>query len=60
MQWNRACFCEFAGKSTEKETKSSEFPNGGKAILEQILERNERVGLWKEDQNCENHSLGSK
>ena len=51
MQWNRASHCEFDGKSMETETTWSEFPNGGKAIVEQILasERNKskRAGLWE-------------
>ena len=29
--------CEFDGKSMENETSLSEFPNGGKAIVESIL-----------------------
>ena len=53
MQWNGAPCCEFDGKSIETETKTwSEFPNGGKAIVEQILESQERkkykrAGLWE-------------
>ena len=45
--------CEFDGKSMETETTTwSEFPNGGKAIQEQMLaseERNKskRAGLWE-------------
>ena len=38
MRWNGASRCEFDGKSIETETTTwSEFPNGGKAIVEQIL-----------------------
>ena len=37
MQWNGASCCELVGKSMETETTWSEFPNGGKAIVEQIL-----------------------
>ena len=38
MQWNVASRCELDGKSMETETKTwSEFPDGGKAITEQIL-----------------------
>ena len=38
MWWNGASHCEFDGKSMEIETRTwSEFPNGGKAIVEQIL-----------------------
>ena len=43
MRWNRASHCEFDGKLMETETtKWSEFPNGGKAIAEQILASEER------------------
>ena len=41
------------GKSTETETTTwSEFPNGGKAIVEQILasedrNKSKRAGLWE-------------
>ena len=38
MQWNRASRCEYDGKSMESETITwSEFPSGGKAIVEKIL-----------------------
>ena len=38
MRWNGASHCEFYGKSMETDTTIwSEFPNGGKAIVEQIL-----------------------
>ena len=38
MGWNGASRCEFDGKSMETErTTWPEFPNGGKAIVEQIL-----------------------
>ena len=38
MWWNRACHCEYDAKSMGTETIPwSEFPNGGKAIVEQIL-----------------------
>ena len=53
MQWNRASHCEFIGKSMETEmTTWSELPNGGKAIVEQILALKEmniskRAGLWE-------------
>ena len=52
MQWNRASHCEFDGKSMETETTSSEFPNGGKTIVEQILasqkiNKSEKAGLWE-------------
>ena len=53
MRWNGASHCEYDGKSMETETTTwSEFPNGGKAILEQILASEEinkpkRSGLWE-------------
>ena len=53
MRWNGASCCELVGKSMETETTTwSEFPNGGKAIVEQILvseERNKskRAELWE-------------
>ena len=38
MRWNGASCCELVGKSMETETTTwSEFPNGWKAIVEQIL-----------------------
>ena len=48
----RASRCEFGGKSMETETTWSEFPNGGKAAVEQILALEERnkskgAGLWE-------------
>ena len=52
MQWNGTSPCEFDGKSLETETKTwAEFPNGGKAIVEQILaleeiNKSKRAGLW--------------
>ena len=43
MRWNGASCCELVGKSMETETATwSEFPNGGKAIVEQIL----MPGFW--------------
>ena len=51
MRWNRASCCEFYGKSMETETATwSEFPNGLKAIVEQILaleeiNKSKRAGL---------------
>ena len=53
MHWNGGSCYDFDGKSMETGTTTwSEFPNVGKAIVEQILsseERNKskRVGLWK-------------
>ena len=45
MRWNWASHCEFHGKSMETETtKWSEFPNGVKVNVEQIL-------MWKEERN---------
>ena len=43
MQWNKASHFEFIGKSIETETTTwSEFSNGRKAIVEQILVSEER------------------
>ena len=53
MRWNEASHCEYDGKWMETNTTTwSEFLNGGKAIVEQILvveERNKskRSGLWE-------------
>ena len=53
MRWNGASRCEFDGKSMETEaTTWSEFPNGGKVIVEQILaseeiNKSKRAGLWE-------------
>ena len=58
MRWNGASCCELVGKSMETETTTwSEFPNGGKAIVEQILAPEKRN---PKEQDCENHSLASK
>ena len=48
--------CEFEGRPIETETWS-EFPNGGNAIVEQILASEE---INPKEQDCENHSLGSE
>ena len=43
MRWNGASRCELVGKSMETETTTwSEFPNGGKTIVEQILASEKR------------------
>ena len=53
MQWNMVSCCEFDAKSKETDTTTwSEFPNGGKAIVEQILvseerKKSKRAGLWE-------------
>ena len=53
MQWNKASHCEFDGKLMETETTTwSEFCNGGKVIVEQILaseekNKSKRAGLWE-------------
>ena len=53
MRWNGASHCELVGKSMESETTTwTEFPNGGKSIVEQILASEERnkskgAGLWE-------------
>ena len=58
MRWNGASCSEFVGKSMETETTIwSEFPNGGKAIVEQILASEERN---PKEQDYENHSLESE
>ena len=51
MWWNKAFRGEFDGKSIETETTWSEFPNGGKAIVEQTLvseerKKSKRARLW--------------
>ena len=63
MQWNVASCCEFDGKSMEAKTTTwSEFPNGGKAIAEQILasqeiNKSKRTGLREpQPQACLNWS----
>ena len=49
--------CEFDGKSIETGTTTrSEFPNGGKAIVEQILVSQERN---PKEQDCESPYQGS-
>ena len=56
--WNGASRCEFDGKSMKMETTTwSEFPNGGKAIVEQILAPEE---VYPKEQDYENHSLESE
>ena len=58
MQWNEASHFEFDAKSMETETRTwSEFPNGGKAIVGQIL-ASEKKKINPNEQDCENHSLG--
>ena len=53
MQLNGASRCEYDGTSMETETTTgSEFPNGEKAIVEQILaslkiNESKRAGLWE-------------
>ena len=52
MQWNGTTHGEFDGKSMETETTRSKFPNGGKAIVEQVLaseeiNKSKRAGLWE-------------
>ena len=57
MRWDGASCCELVENSMETETTTwSEFSNGGKAIVEQILVSGERNS---KDQDCENQSLGS-
>ena len=53
MQWNGVSHCEFDRKSMETETTTwLEFPNGGKAIAEQIIaseeiNKSKIAGLWE-------------
>ena len=53
MNWNEASCCEYGEKSMKAETTTWwEFPNGGKAIVEQILaweeiNKSKRAGLWE-------------
>ena len=52
MQWNGASCFEFIEKSMETETTWSEFRNGGKPIVEQILvseeiNKSKRAELWE-------------
>ena len=57
MQWNGASSFEFIGKPMETETTTwSEFPNGGKAIAEQILASEE---INTKEQDCASHGQGS-
>ena len=52
MKWNWASCFKFIAKSMETETTTwSDFPNGGKTIVEQILaseeiNKSKRTGLW--------------
>ena len=55
MWWNGASCCEFDGKLMVTETTWSEFPNGGKAIVEEMLASEEektpkgkimRITVW--------------
>ena len=57
MHWNRASYFEFDRKSMETETKTwSEFPNGQKAIIEQILASEEiNKSKWVD---CDSHIQG--
>ena len=53
MRWNGASYRDLVGMPMETEkTTWSEFPNGGKAIVEQILvseerKKSKRAGLWE-------------
>ena len=59
MRWNEASGCEFNGKSVETErTTWSEFTNGGKAIVEEMLASEERNK--SKEQDCESHSQESE
>ena len=55
MRWNIASHSQFYGKSLQTETTTwSEFPNGVKAVVKQILASEERT---KKKHDCESHSL---
>ena len=59
MWWNGTSWWELVGKPMETETTTwSEFPNGGKAIIEQILASEEKINPKEHD--YENHNLGSE
>ena len=50
MRWKGASRFEFDGELVETETARSEFPSGGKAIVELLSEekkKSKRAGLWK-------------
>ena len=56
MRWNGASRFEFGEKSMETKTTTwSEFPNEGKAIVEQILASDERIKS-KRSGLCESQS----
>ena len=57
MQWNRTSRFEFVGKSMETETTWSEFPNGGKGIVQQVLVPEKEIN--PKEQDWESHSQGS-
>ena len=62
MHWIRAFHLEFDRKSMESETATwPEFPNGGKAIAEQIpasekIIKSKRSVLWETSQGSEQES----
>ena len=48
MRWNGASHCELVGKLMETETTTwSEFPNGGKAIVEEEINKSKITELWE-------------
>ena len=56
MQWNKVSRFEFEGMTMETEIIVwSEFPNGEKTIVEQILASEERN---QKEKGCESHSQG--
>ena len=58
MRWNRAYHFEYDGKSMETETRIwSEFPNKGKAIVEQILASEEINKLRANMRNLLTHTV---
>ena len=59
MQGNGTSCCEYDRKSMETETTTwSEFPDGRKAIVDQILDQKKEMN--PKEQDCEIHSLGSE
>ena len=56
MRWNKVFCFEFEGMTMETEIIAwSEFPNGEKTIVEQILASEERN---QNEKGCESHNQG--
>ena len=58
MRWKVTSCLEFDAKVMEIETITSEFSNGGRAIVEKILTSEE--GINSKELDCESHSQRSK